>query len=553
MRLKDEHRWILMRKPELKIERTSQPEVLQLNEAVQWIGQNRPILWVGSIVSVPDPAGFPSGYAITESLVRLILRGAIPIAQQDELTALITKEWPLEALFDEFELLGFDISESLLKFFSEMNDSVAPSPLHRAIVDYYKEGRAAHPLCITTNWDTLLEVAFRDAGFTVITAGCDQPIPDQFGKPTGDSRTIFIYHPHGSFATKDVVCSFRQQQKQVTLHPNLLYQPTLYLGYSGYEPSLYMSLEHGAGQMWCVRSELEFEIPAKRRLLSRPNTVTFVGDLCDLLQHMTVLEGKVDTRSNGVTAFDIPGKVREIITINTLCSLNSQLAVNMLTHSLLAFPSEPEATFRFAGAMKSIVNHVRNRLYDPGILAALLASTKLRDSEQTWITILAYLLRHDRNLPSSVIKELITFATQAPSSGLDTSRTQSAEDLIVYGLGQVKQRANIYRGFVRESARVDDWRIYIVTPLVSGDLAGLGETCEIWAMESIRDGDLVVASNLFDYAATCYYLRGLWNAGKMNEWAASNTDQLIQLSKGNTLIFPIQPEFAYPTHESPTV
>jgi hypothetical protein len=39
----------------------------------------------------------------------------------------------------------------------------------------------------------------------------------------------------------------------------------------------------------------------------------------------------------------------------------------------------------------------------------------------------------------------------------------------------------------------------------------------------------------------------------MNEWAASNTEQLIQLSKGNTLIFPIQPEFAYPTHESPTV
>jgi hypothetical protein len=330
-----------------------------------------------------------------------------------------------------------------------------------------------------------------------------------------------------------------------------LYQPTLYLGYSGYEPSLYMSLEHGAGQLWCVRSESEFEIPAKRRLLSRPKTATFIGDLCDLLQGLGVLEGKVDTRSNGAIASNIPSQVREIVTINTLCSLNPDLAVNMLTHSLLAFPPEPEATFRFVGVMRSLVNHVRNRLYHPGILAALLASTKLRDSEQTWITILAYLLRHDRNLPSSVIKQLMTFAAQAPSSGLDSTRTQSAEDLIVYGLGQVKQRANIYRGFVRESARIDDWRIYTVTPLLSGDLAGLGEMCELWAMENIRDGDLMVASSLFDYAATCFYLRGLWNAGKMNEWAASNTDQLIEVSKGNSLLFPIQPEFARPPAVQP--
>ena len=115
---------------------------------------------------------------------------------------------------------------------------------------------------------------------------------------------------------------------------------------------------------------------------------------------------------------------------------------------------------------------------------------------------------------------------------------------MVYGFGQVKQRANIYRSYVRLGKRVDDSWVYLMTPLMSADLAGLGECCEIWAFEHLRDGALETAANLFDYAATCFYLRGLHNVGRLNEWAARNIEKLSDSAARNSLAFPIQDEIA---------
>lgn len=542
-RLPDQNRWMLIRSPELKIERLGDPVILSLEQSVDWIRREKPILWLGSIVSVPEPANFPSGFAVTRSLINQVLAGAVPEASRQSIVNSLAGLWPLEAVLDEFEFLGFDLSESMLAFFDESNRSASPSLLHEAAVGYYKSGLSKTPLCVTTNWDTLLEASFSAHGFNTISSGPGSPMDDAVGKPSAHPEDIHIYHPHGSFAAKDVVCSFRQQQSQLTLNINVFRPPTLFLGYSGYEPSLYTYLEHnsGQGQLWCIRSLDDLKNSAKRRLLCRPNTFVYVGDMCDLLIELGVLDQAVDTTSHHVGLNELPPKIVEVVLANMLCSLNPDLAVNMASHSLLAFPEEPEATLRHTGMMRAIMNHVRDRVHSPSLGTALVAAAKLRDSEQTWISVLGYLLRHDRNVPQRVVRRVLQFAEKAPSSGL--GREDSQDDLLVYGFGQVKQRANIYKSFVREGERISDWKVYFMTPLLSADLAAMGESCEIWAFERVRDGDLTLAANLFDYAATSFYLRGLVNAGALNEWATKNVEKLTGIAKGNSLMFPVQEEF----------
>jgi hypothetical protein len=534
---------MLIRSPELKIDRLGDPVILSLEHAIDWVRREKPILWLGSIVSVPEPANFPSGFAITKSLIGKVLAGAVPEDSRQSIVDGLAHLWPLEAVLDEFEFLGFDLSESMLAFLDKSNRSALPTRLHEAAVRYYESGLSKIPLCVTTNWDTLLETSFRAHGFKTIVSGPGTPMDDAIGKPSTHPEEIFIYHSHGSFEAKDVVCSFRQQQSQLTLNTNIFQPPTLFLGYSGYEPSLYTYLEHnaGKGQLWCIRSLDDLQNPAKRRLLCRPNTFVYVGDMCELLTGLGVLDQAVDTASHYVGLNELPSKIVEVVLTNMLCSLNPDLAVNMVSHLLLAFPEEPEGTLRYTGMMRAIINHVRDRVHSPALGVALMAAAKLRDSEQTWISVLGYLLRHDRNVPQHVVRRVLQFAATAPSSGL--GREDSPEDLLVYGLGIVKQRANIYKSFVREGERISDWRIYFMTPLLSADLAAMGESCEIWAFEKIRDGDLDSAANLFDYAATSFYLRGMVNAGALNEWATKNVEKLTEIAKGNSLIFPVQEEF----------
>lgn len=543
MKLAEGNRWILMRKPETKVERLKEPIILTLDSALEWIRREKPAVWLGSIASVPEPARFPSGFAITRSLLGQVLRHAVPENHFNDAVDTLAKQWPLESLLDEFEFFGADISDSMLEFFAEQESQAMPTPFHEAVVRYYEQGLSKTAFCITTNWDSLLEKAFRSRGFDIGVAGPSWTSTKGFGEQATASKHIDIYHPHGSFAGKDVVCSFHQEQSQLSLHPDLLYRPTLFLGYSGYEPSIYTYLEHGHGQLWCVRSVTELEIPAKRRLVSRPNTFVFVGDMFDLLIGLGLLETAPDTESQSV-AVRLPPKAFELVSLNLMCSLDPGVATNLLSHVLVSALEEPELTARYVGVMRAIVNHVRNRRYAPGLIAALMAAAKWRDSEQTWITLVAHLLRHDLDVHLDVLKRLVACADAAPSSGLDETRRKSEDDLLVYGFGQVKQRANIYRSYVRLGKRVDDWWVYLMTPLMSADLAGLGECCEIWAFEHVRDWALETAANLFDYAATCFYLRGLGKAGRLNEWAVRNVETLIDSAARNSLAFPIQDEIA---------
>lgn len=563
-KLPDRAEWVLMRRADTPIGRCEQPVALSLDQALDWIRKEKPILWVGSIFSVPEPASFPSGFSIMKSLFSLILQNAIPGAQQSNIIEQISPRWPLEALLDEFDFLGLDLSESLLQFFNDQNSKSAPTALHEAIVAYYQQGLAYLPLVITTNWDTLLERAFNNNGFTVVAEGPRLGLDPSFGQSTCDCNTIFVYHPHGSFAKRDVVCSYRREQRQLSMDPLLLRHPTLFLGYSGYEPSLYFHLEHDAGQLWCVKDKSDFLIPSKRRLLCRPNTFVYIGDLRELLRALGVLHRDVDLNTKQLALRDvqIPPKVIEILQSRVLCSLASGPSAAMMIHTLLSDLDEPEGTLRYAVLMRTIVEHIRDRSSDTAILGALLASANFRDSEQLWISVLAHLLRHDTDLPMEVIQRILVRSEKAPSSGL--GKEESRDDLLVYGFGPCKQRANFYKRFLGVSGTIkdndlrrgtgswDEQTICAVTALISGDVAALGEFTEILGFHHLRDRSHEKAIACFDYAATCFYLRGLWNAGALNEWAAANTKKMETLARGRTLLIPAQPEVRLKREQSPT-
>lgn len=537
IKIPDRAEWILFRFPGLKIERLSRPNILSLDQAVDWIKKERPIIWSGSIFSCPEPSCFPSGQSITNSILSLILRGALPPEHHDEIVQELSPHWPLEALLDEFEWVGFDLSESFLEFFGKHNKSAKPNPLHAAIVAYYQKGFAQKPLCITTNWDTLLEKAFRKNGFNAVAGGPDKVPGPSFGKDNGNAETIFIYHPHGSFSLHDVVCSYHREQRQLMISPDLFSQPTLFLGYSGYEPSLYFNLENHFGQLWCVRSMDDFEIPAKRRLLSRPNAFVYVGDVRELLRALGLLDNhdlELQTKELVLTRDGIPPKVLEVVGLRILSSLEPSACSNQLTQSHFAGYGEAESRVRYCTLMRAMIDHLRNRVDDPAIMQGLLSSAHFRNSEQLWISVLAFLLRHETDVPKEMVDLIMSRAQDAPSSGL--WKEESPENIFVYGFGSCKQRGNIYKKHVglRETIAepeegkksedlMSDETLSVMTGLYSADMGALGEFVEMLAFDQVRKEDFESASAYFDYAASCFYLRGLWNAGRINEWAAANT------------------------------
>ena len=192
-----------------------------------------------------------------------------------------------------------------------------------------------------------------------------------------------MYHPHGSFETRDVVCSYIQEQRQLTLAVQPFSAPALFLGYSGYEPSLYRHLEHTAGQLWCVRDESDFEIPSKRRLLCRPNTFVYVGNLQELLKAIGILPQPVELQSNHL-ALDgtLPTKVVDVIRSAMASRLEPRVCFDPLVETLYTFHDEPEATFRYSATIRAIENHIRDRVAHTGVPLALMAAARFRNHEQ---------------------------------------------------------------------------------------------------------------------------------------------------------------------------
>lgn len=535
MKLQNKGGWILFRSPEVRVERTEKPSVLTLEQAVQWIKVNKPFIWQGSIFSVPS--GMPSGFALTQSVLRSLLPPPLPDALRETVVNDLFTKWPLEALLDEFTFVGHDIADDLLSFFRDLNDTAAPNVLHDAITKYYETGLSSVPLCITTNWDTLQERSFSTAGFEVVIAGPGKHPNSSFGKSTTKSKQIFLYHPHGSFSTKDVVCSFRQEQRQLTLHTEFESHPTLFLGYSGYEPSLYRKLEHSAGQLWCIKTEDDFNIPAKRRLLCRPNTHVFVGDMCGLLRALGVLQEDVELTSNRVQPPPIAEKVSDVLRAGLLASLAPKICVSALREVLVSSDASTEATIKYVLLTRALVNHVRDRIQHEEIFTTLEAATRSHNSEQLWITMLAYLLRCKNKVEQAAQEKLLSNAEEASRNSGDRGKFY---DEAVYMPGVLLGRTRCYQDYVRRPKKTPKEKLDLAyyPALFGGDMAAYGEHMELLAFDCLRENNSDAARNYFDDAATAFYLRGLWNAGHINEWASKNIDKLAVGTIDNSLFIP---------------
>ena len=550
MKLQSSGRWILDVNPEANIPRTDAPTILEdIDQAVDWIRREKPILWIGSIFSVPEPSNCPSGRDLNRWLLDMVVPHFIPEKQREQRIETLLPLWPLESLLDEFELARIDMADSLLDSFSRVNDSQAFNALHDAVVSYYQHGFAKQPLCVTTNWDTFLEQAFRQKGYKVVVGSVGK-IPDEdFGR-SDDPNTMFVYHPHGSFESKDVVCSAKQEQAQLPFSSEeWIFHPALFLGYSGYEPSLYRKLENPAQhQLWCVLDKNDLKIPSKRRLLCRPNTYVFVGDMRDLLQRLGVLSDKVELQSKSVQNTTIPQSLLNIVSSSINATFDVDFCINALTESLQSFLGEPEATIRYTIFMRALVHHMRNRISNFRILPALLTSALFRDSEQTWVSVLAYLLRMNEDLDPHIIKKILEFADRAKQASEDTGVAAtldgsttgerfSLDDARVYKLG-VLSRTKIYKSYVGQGKKIDDRKSYYNASVMSPNIGG--ELFEILAFERLRNQNLQIAQNLFDYAATSFYLCGLSRAGELNEWASKNAEKMMNPLKRNTLFFPVK-------------
>lgn len=543
-KLPDTGHWVITRGLERRIRRSA-PKILNLEQTVGWIKEKKPLLWIGSVFSTPRPSAFPSGRALTISLLEIIFADA-KAQKKDALIQHLADSFPLELLLDEFDLIGYEISESMLDFFNQRNKTASPNLLHLAVVLYYKNRMAVRPICITSNWDNLLEKSFRENSYKIETFG-PSSINDfkNFGRVGDEEKTVHVLHPHGSFETRDVICSFKQEQRRLMkpMSIELMEFPTLFLGYSGYEPSLYETLETGENeQLWCIHDHSDLDIPAKRRLLSRPNVSVFIGDLRNLFQHLGILRGNVDFTNMHIGNAIISEKATKIVRLSVIASLDIEFAMSNLSSTLLRANQGSERTLRAALLMKSMVNHIRNRSSHPGILSTLLAYSKFFDTEQLWITILAFLLRNSNSLDEI---EVIKILRLAGRKFKPYSKGQFA-DLLVFTEFGLMGRGEIYRKFCKRNAGVADAvnsadeiirrHTYISLPMAAGDLPLSGEFAELLAFEYMREGKLDLAENCFDYAATQYYLSGLRKAGELNEWASKNAGSLISQSNALSLI-----------------
>lgn len=535
MKLENKAQWIFYRSPEVEVKRTETPSILTLEQAVQWIRDNKPLIWSGSIVSVPS--GIPSGFALTQSVLDALFPPPFPDPFREKVVKQLATKWPLEALLDEFTFIGHDIADSLLDFFNSLNDTVDPNQLHHAITKYYEDGMANIPLYITTNWDTLQEKSFSNSGFDVITAGPGNYPDSSFGKSDANLKRVYSYHPHGSFSTNDVVCSFKQEQRQLTLHNEFTLHPTLFLGYSGYEPSLYRNLEHSAGQLWCILTENDFNIPAKRRLLCRPNTHVFVGDMRELLQALGVLQENVELTSARIQPPPIAEKVSHVLRASLMASLTPEICVSALRDVLESSNTSFQAEIEYVLLMRALLNHVRDRIEHDEIYPTLEAATQSHNSEQLWITMLAYLLRQKNKQEQAEQEKLLAIAEEAAHK---SGALGKYYDDSVFMPGVLLGRTRIYQDYIRRAKKSYQEKVMvsIFPALVGSDMAAYGEHMELLAFDYLREKNIDAARNCFDDAASAFYLRGLWNAGHINEWASKNIKQLAAEMIDSSLFIP---------------
>lgn len=507
MEYDDKAKWLLIPRDDITRPRNSEPVIRTLKQAVDWVMKKRPIPWIGSIFSVPAPSSFPSGIAISRLLFDLLYPAISETeAERDEIFwNKFLPAWPLERLFDLCVILDIPAKQQLLQWFNDQEGEREPNVLHYAVVDYCRKNNVRE--CVTTNWDFLLERAFHKRGLTASSSGVDQglELPEPF------IADVHIYHPHGSFSQKDIVCSLFTESRGVPIAPSLTPRAFLFLGYSGYEPSIYPHLETigAVDALWCVRSEADLAHPTKRRLLSLQNTVTYVGDLGELLGALSCLSESVDLKSPQLTIDLSIHPNQRAVAADFLRATLGTCNLDEAFNSVGKARNKTEFFFRASLFSEHIGALVRGRSTDPlleQVIYSVIQTTPdfLREThivDQFWLWDIAHTLRQTGTLSTEQIHHLNRIALRSDLHELGAS-----------GL-RLKLQAKHYASFLvpkfTDPMRED---FYVFAGIV-GDTALKGECAEFLGWNVLREAEHKRALALFSSAATYYYLTGLTTAG----------------------------------------
>lgn len=363
-------RWIVKHRDDESFAVNHSPQRLDLHDAANWIKKNRPIPFLGSAFSIPAPSSLPSGTQLSRVLYQLICPNLSAGNTGEELFSKFLHRWPLERLFDLTRRVGLNCADSLLEWCRVRASTAQPNELHHSIsryIQHYNINRIE-----TTNWDSLIEMSLNDHRIPYVVYG----IPELYGdgmqpeSPVADN-TVIVNHCHGAFHTGDVVCS----QREEALMPSKFLrreESFLFLGYSGYEPSMYSFLIRAgnSGALWCVHKEEDLLNPLKSRICCGANTYVFVGDLQALLSKIECLDQPIEMKAAILDdlrlASSIDSQTSSIIESIILPTI-APLDIKELLASLNASKTAEEFLLRVEFVSKFIGSQVRAEISDTSL------------------------------------------------------------------------------------------------------------------------------------------------------------------------------------------
>ena len=469
----------------------------------------------------------PSGKQLMEELIRALLHPlftdeAMEGGEFREILNAVVGTWSLEDVFDRASEYGVDVSV-LYNELKIINDTAPPNEWHYAVARYYRFKNPTGVL-ITTNWDDFLERAFCEIGTNFeITSSTDQ-----FGDPQVE-QIVNLHHIHGSFRETDVVTSLKSEHRDVAFPVGFYGKPVIFMGYGGYEPSVYEYLYTCTmPQIWIVYDEKEFDDPKKARLLRRNNVRVFKGDLQDVLEVLDGTFSKIQWKLHHFEArLSADYSLNRVLLAYALMSRRIPDAIIDTYHMIKvplagnpflgrAHDFEPRsALFGLAEIIVGILLYtVRNHNVANSIFCHALNLLELGGDGIAARIVASYMLRHTIDERKAIdLSKVLNQPNSIDADCLDKkcgTKSHSIFNDIAYEVFSKKLRGE---NSVLEGQEDSILHFMEITAMISETPGFLGEHYEIYAQRLFREGKLDEAAATFNHAANFHFLGAQNKAG----------------------------------------
>lgn len=492
----------------------------------EFIEKHTPNIWLGSIVSCPS--GMPSGRRLMEELIKALLRPlfseeSMKSADFSKILDSIIQTWSLEDVYDraaEYEVDVSGIYEELRK----INDTNPPNELHYAVARYYQSKNTDGTL-FTTNWDDFLERALGKIGVDFNSTS-----NNNFKDDDNVSRKVKLYHVHGSFKENDVVTSLKSEHRDVDFPFDFYDKPIIFMGYGGYEPSVYEYLYTCTRpQVWIVKEKEEFDDPKKARLLRRKNVQVYEGDLKDVLKLLDKSFKDIPSNSPPFSAkFSVDNSLNSVLLSYALMSRRipdiiidyyHMIKVPLAGNPFLGRAHDYDSRKALMGLAEIIVGillfTVRNHNVANSIFCHSFNLLELGGDQISASIVTSYMLRHTINKEKAIdlTDVLLNQLHNEDSGSLDhkcSAKSHSIFNSIAY-----EPFSKILKGeksIFEESEK--GIQLFIEMAANISETPGfLGEHYEIFAQWLFRSGKFEEAAAIFNHAANFHFLGAQNKAG----------------------------------------